>query len=407
MNADRQGADDLLTREELARSAAVDETFVEELATLGIVEPDEHGYHRTDVYRVRFGALLVGSGIDLHDVARAIEAGVVSFGDLETLFPHPAVATAMTHRELAAELGVDIDVLIAVRLATGLADRRADDAVRSDDEAILRDIVMLADGLGGVDQAPAIGRMYGDRAERVATAALSLHRQQVDRPWLETGERLDPETSRQGSAAGRDLLDRTEMLLLALYRRAIDDGLLAGWLEMTQTLMTRHGYLERRPHQVPGIAFVDLSGFTSLTAEKGDEFGTTVAMRLLAEAQGVAAASGIRIVKLLGDGVMLHGDDPERLVEATLELVDAIAAAGLPPGHAGVHAGPVIERDGDYFGHTVNVASRIASEAAPGEVIVSAAAAQQLPDSIGMTEVPVLKLRGVPDQLTFFRVERR
>ena len=104
---------------------------------------------------------------------------------------------------------------------------------------------------------------------------------------------------------------------------------------------------------------------------------------------------------------MLHGDDPGRLVEATLELVDSIAAAGLPLGHAGVHAGPVIERDGDYFGHTVNVASRIASEAAPGEVIVSAAAAQRLPDSMGMTEVPVLKLRGVPDQLTFFRVERR
>ena len=80
-------------------------------------------------------------------------------------------------------------------------------------------------------------------------------------------------------------------------------------------------------------------------------------MRLLAESQRVAAASGIRIVKLLGDGVMLHGDDPGRLVEATLELVDSIAAAGLPQGHAGVHAGPLIERDGDYFGHTVNVAS--------------------------------------------------
>ena len=114
--------------------------------------------------------------------------------------------------------------------------------------------------IGGIEHAPTVGRMYGDRAERVASAAISLYREQVDRPWLETGERLDLVESRRGSQAGRRLLDQTEQLLLALYRRAIDDGMLAGWLETTESLMARHGLLAKRTRVEPGVAFVDRAG---------------------------------------------------------------------------------------------------------------------------------------------------
>lgn len=354
-----------------------------------------------------FAVLLRDSGIDLSDATRAIEAGVVSFGDLETMFPRPALATELTHSDLAVDLGIDIEALMEIRLATGLATRRPEDPVRSDDASILRHVVSLARSLGSTEHAQSLGRIYGDRAERIATAALELYRKQVDRPWLETGARLDPETSSHGSQAGRRLLDQTEQLLLALYRRAIDDGLLGGWLEMTESLMARHGYLEDRPSRVPGIAFVDLSGYTSLTAARGDEFGTMLAAGLLAEAQKVAASSRVRIVKLLGDGVMLQAEDPSSLIDGTVALVESLAAAGLPPAHAGIHAGPLVERDGDYFGHTVNVAARIAGEASAGEVLVSASALERLPDTLIVTELPARELRGVPEPLTLYRVERR
>jgi adenylate cyclase len=93
-----------------------------------------------------------------------------------------------------------------------------------------------------------------------------------------------------------------------------------------------------------------------------------------------------RIVKQLGDGVMLHFRRTDRAVEGVLDLVVAIREAGLPSAHAGVAAGPVIERDGDYFGRTVNLASRLADVAEAGQVIVSE----------GVTRVPVGHVRFEP-----------
>jgi class 3 adenylate cyclase len=76
-------------------------------------------------------------------------------------------------------------------------------------------------------------------------------------------------------------------------------------------------------------------------------------------------------VKLLGDGVMFHFPDPGRAVLCGLELVDRIPLVGLPQARVGLHSGPVVFQNGDYFGRTVNVAARITDYARPGEVLVS------------------------------------
>jgi adenylate cyclase len=78
-----------------------------------------------------------------------------------------------------------------------------------------------------------------------------------------------------------------------------------------------------------------------------------------------------RVVKLLGDGVLLLFNSPCIAVEAVAELTRLMVRAGLPAAHAGVHTGPVVERDGDVFGTTVNVASRIANHAPAGTILVS------------------------------------
>jgi adenylate cyclase len=76
-------------------------------------------------------------------------------------------------------------------------------------------------------------------------------------------------------------------------------------------------------------------------------------------------------VKLLGDGVMFHFPDPAQGVRCGLELVDRLPRVGLPLARVGLHSGPVVFQNGDYFGRTVNVAARITDYARPGEVLVS------------------------------------
>jgi adenylate cyclase len=101
-------------------------------------------------------------------------------------------------------------------------------------------------------------------------------------------------------------------------------------------------------------------------------------------------------VKWLGDGVMLHFPNPGSGVVAALDMVSDVAEAGLPPAHVGLHAGPVIFQEGDYYGQTVNVASRIADYARPGEVIVS----QEVVDAstgtaVVFREIGPVELKGV------------
>ena len=100
-------------------------------------------------------------------------------------------------------------------------------------------------------------------------------------------------------------------------------------------------------------------------------------------------------VKWLGDGVMVHFRDPAGAVLAALEMVAQLPAAGLPPAHVGVAAGPVVAQGGDYFGRTVNLAARIAAHASAGQVLVSGSVAESAPpQGVRFVEQGELPLKG-------------
>jgi adenylate cyclase len=121
------------------------------------------------------------------------------------------------------------------------------------------------------------------------------------------------------------------------------------------------------------MCFLDITGYTRLTSERGDVVAAQLAEDLSRMVQRTAREHGGRPVKWLGDGVMIFFPDPGPGVVAALDMVDGVAAAGLPPAHVGLHAGSVLLQQGDYYGQTVNVASRIGEYARPGEVLVSQA----------------------------------
>ena len=101
---------------------------------------------------------------------------------------------------------------------------------------------------------------------------------------------------------------------------------------------------------------------------------------------------------------MLSFPDSRRGVRAALELVRTLTAETDVAAHAGAHVGPVIERDRDLFGGTVNMASRIAERAGPGEVIVSEAVVRDAADDgVGFDPVGETSLKGFAEPVPLFR----
>ena len=112
-------------------------------------------------------------------------------------------------------------------------------------------------------------------------------------------------------------------------------------------------------------------------------------------------------MKWLGDGVMITFRDPGEGVVAALDMVEGVAAEALPPAHVGIHAGPVVFQEGDYFGRTVNIAARIAEYARPGEVLVSQEvvdAAQGTP--VRFTQIGPVELKGMSGALRLHTARR-
>ena len=236
-------------------------------------------------------------------------------------------------------------------------------------------------------------RAEGDSLRRIAEAEAEWWRSQVSLPRLTAGE----------SGIGIAAVEVSEAINLASQ-----DALLAIWnAQQAQTwtaniiggfeyLLQREG-LYRPPDRPPAICFLDVTGYTRLTQERGDRAAADLAESLARLVQRSSAEHAGRPVKWLGDGVMFYFRDPGNGVIAALEMVDGVVAAGLPPAHVGLHAGPVVMQEGDYYGQTVNVAARIAEYARPGEVLVSEAVFDAAREKRGLqfTEIGAVELKGV------------
>src|SRR5258708_6691945 len=152
---------------------------------------------------------------------------------------------------------------------------------------------------------------------------------------------------------------------MAIYHGQEAQTWTANIVEGFSTTLAKAGLHEvmERP---PAICFLDITGYTRLTQEHGDAAAAALAENLAKLVKRTSAAHGGRPVKWLGDGVMFWFRDPGPGVLAALEMVAGVGAAGLPPAHVGLHAGPVVTQEGDYYGQTVNMAARIADYARSG-----------------------------------------
>lgn len=207
----------------------------------------------------------------------------------------------------------------------------------------------------------------------------------IDRAWLE-----DPESNSPQSAGALEVLQR----LLERSSESRPNLISSLGLQAARALERGSSQAEPSVHLLC-VAFTDLEGFTSFTATHGDEAASYLLGDHYKTAGPIIRSWNGRVIKKLGDGLLLTFTEPVRAIRACVELTN-IAPEPLRV-RAGVHYGEVTVLNGDVVGHTVNLASRICDLAKGGEVRVTQAAIQTAAESehLLLGRIKASRLKGI------------
>jgi adenylate cyclase len=395
------------SRQEVAAKAGVDPEYVDRLVELGFLTAGSaEAFSDGDVRRARWVQSFERAGVPLDGIAAAVRDGALSFSYLDAAaFDRFAGVTETTFRELSERTGVPLDLLMVVREAHGFAEPRPEDHVREDELSVVPLIeLQLASGIRA-EVIQRLLRAYGDGLRKIVETETAWYRTEVQTPLLEGGM-TEAEMLTAQADVGSLMTPLLDEVLLSIYHGQQEHAWSASAVEDVEAALERAG-LYRPVRRPPAVSFLDITGYTRLTEERGDEAAAELATKLATLVRGSSREHEGQPVKWLGDGVMFYFPDPGDGVLAALDMVEGLPAAGLPPAHVGIHAGPVVFQEGDYFGRTVNIAARIAEYARPGEVLVT----QEVVDATDLDGVDVaaigpIELKGVSQPLSLHSVRR-
>jgi adenylate cyclase len=389
-------------REGAAERAGVEPAFLDRLVDLGIVAPDEEGRVSSgDVRRVLMARSLEDAGIRLEDVVEALGRGALSLAFLDAAsYERFAAFAGETFQQVSDRTGIPLELLTVIREAIGMAQPSSDDRMREDEMAIVPFIgAQLTAGFRPV-AIERLLRVQGESTRRITEQEAAWWNAGVIEPAMAQGKGLEE----MGNAELADELSPlSEQSVLAMYHAQQARAWTANIIEGFEAMMAKAG-IRSRLERLPAICFLDITGYTRLTEELGDDAAADLAANVHRLVQRGSVRHGGKPIKWLGDGVMLQFDDPGPGVRAALEIVEELAADGLPPTHVGLHAGPVLFQEGDYFGQTVNLSARIADYARPGEVLVSRAVAEACgAEAVAFDDIGPVELKGVSAAIHLLR----
>jgi adenylate cyclase len=403
------GQPDELSPTELAARAGISPEEVARLVTFGILvrRDGSRPFRAIDALKIRVARACEEGGLPMEGMAEAVRAGLLSFAFVESWPFEPwSSRRPQTHLELAEEVGLSFEALQRLVEAFGFARPEPKDVVVEAE----RPIALLAGRvveLEIVDEAglARLGHVYAEAFRRIALAETEVYHSGVEEPLLRSGlgESRTMELASSLSPALTGMLDDAVM---AAYRRQQELTWTEHQIEHVEQALEDAGV--SLPATLPtAMCFLDLSGYTRLTEERGDQEAAALAGRLSDIVQQRSRVHGGEAVKWVGDGVMFRFRDPSGAVVSSLDMVEEISAAGLPPAHVGVAAGPVIRQGGDYYGRTVNLASRISDRAAGAQVLVSEPVVE-LASIRGVTFVRIgpVELKGLRRPVDLFEARR-
>ena len=394
-----------LSEAELAERSGSSVQRVRELERVGILVREGDGrFSAKDVHRVRLMQAFEEAGIDPQGIARGIAAGKLGYENIGLLLPESA-AFSTSYEEIARESGRSPEAIRRLVREFGLAQADSQMRLRDDDAEMLRELLDVW-GAAEDDELARLARAYGQNIRRLVASDLGIANSSVF-ARLREGGLQDADLRAAAGKLGVSVMALGERMTLWLRSRHLEHEVISATVQGTEEYLQELGEVAEPARRPPAIAFLDLTGYTAVTEESGDEAGAELANRLAALVNAAALPRGGRPVKWLGDGVMFHFPDATAAVLTGLDLVEQTPSAIEVRARVGANAGRVIFRDGDYFGRTVNIASRIADYARPGEVLVSEEVKQQWHgDGVAFQLIGPVALKGLKDEITLYSATR-
>ncbi|GHE68384.1 hypothetical protein GCM10019059_30170 [Camelimonas fluminis] len=398
-----------ISRATLSALAGCDETRLSELERLGILRQRNGSYHSGDVSCLRVALALNDAGISLDTLAEGLSRKVFSLDFASQLMFEPvALTTRSLDRELQAE-NFDLPTLNRLRSATGLPQLSDDQAPREDDIELMQQLAACR-RLGVSEEGLArVLRVFGQTTRRAVDTMRDLFRGEIEEQLLGSG--LSHAEMLEIGARKRLALQRSGFRgLFLLQRRLLEEAVFNNVVARIQDAFRDEGHEIATGEAMPAVAFADLTGFTSLTDMIGDSKAAEQAAAFEAFAQKIALAVGGRVIKALGDGVMMLFPDAACGLEASLLMIEEQERHGLPPVRVGLATGQIVPRDGDIFGRTVNLAARISNVAQAAEVLACPAtrtsALAMRPLSFSFSALKPVGLKGLREPVPLFSVHR-
>ena len=368
-----------LTLDELASEAESTPEGIRQLVEIGAIAAGPDGsFDRGDVIRARVVGAFEAEGFSLEQMAVAIRERAISLDPCTLFYPDPSPRTGRTYGEFAAELGERGELVGTLLGAMGLSAPAPDAPTRGHGRG---PPAQLVQGWSSVDPEFTLraARIFGDAARRAAEGWVALFNEAIADPIEANFTTLDDIVARLLRPAAI-LSPLSPKLLAWLLERHLERSMTDYNIARIERRLGARGLIPSRPAHPPAVAFVDMSGYTRMTMERGDEQGVRSSVRLgeLAETGGPAPqrADGQAARRRRAAALQRSHVPPWRRSSSSRA---GWSRRACPPRTPGSTPGPVVERDGDVFGTTVNMASRIANHAPAGTILVSEAVVDDCP----------------------------
>jgi adenylate cyclase len=396
------GVDERLNLKKAAERVGVSPSTLRRWAQSGVIpEVDGSGeWSAAAVAHARIVARLRERGHRLEHIREAGRQGRLAYGYMEELFTGDQARRSL--KEATDATGLEPALIERFWASIGLPPVALERLTDEDVEAFNYVASVLAAGFPLVAFLQ-LCRVYGQALSRIADAEVRLFHIYVHEPLMREGV-PGLQMAEEMESLASDLLPLASPLMDYVHTRYLR--------HFVEQDVVGHMEAELEDEDVDlgrvrvAIAFADLAGYTRFTEEEGEEEAMSSVERFVERVMNTLPEDA-RVVKTIGDEVMVVGQDVRALVDWAVAFASLFEARPAP--RIGVHWGTTLYRDGDYFGREVNLASRVVARARGGEVLVTDSVVEAVRGSphLGFEEIGTVKLKGFEEPLQLCRATPR